>query len=255
MKRGQARWSPGEPGAEEGRGANRAVVAVRSTREVLQDVADPSRLLTAAERDRADAFRYDADRDDFVAAHVLVRRCLAELLGGRAGDHGVVQRCGACGGPHGQPAVVGHDDVHVSWSHAAGAVAAVAAHGPCGIDVEPRTPEVDAALLDLTLTDGEKALVAVSQDPGTEFLRLWLRKEAIVKTGEAALDEVFSLDVREAGGGVLRPRTADGAAGRSWAITEHRSATHLAVVLTAENAVTSLHAGTAGSIRGEEPAR
>lgn len=230
------RGAPGPSGAD-----RRAIVAVRPTREVLQEVPDPRQLLSAVERDRAAAFRYDAHRDDFVAAHVLVRMCAAELVGGRPEDLTVIQRCSSCGGPHGKPVVMGHDEVHVSWSHAAGAVAAVAAHALCGIDLEPRADDVDAALVDLALTEREKRLVESSRRPGTALLRLWLRKEAIVKTGETSLDAVFSLDVADAGGGVLRTRTASGAAGRSWAIAEHRSATHLATVLTAGGVTICLH--------------
>ena len=37
--------------------------------------------LTAAERDRAAAFRRPADRDSYVAAHRLVRECAARLAG------------------------------------------------------------------------------------------------------------------------------------------------------------------------------
>lgn len=228
-------------GEVRGRTASRAVAAVRPTREVLRDVEDPSRLLTPAEQNRAASFRYDGDRDDFVAAHVLVRLCAAELVGGSPQDITVVQTCTACGGAHGKPALVGHEGVHVSWSHAAGAVAAFAAHVPCGIDLEPRADDVDPGLADVALTERERKAVEASREPGTAFLRLWLRKEAIVKAGAVELDSVFSLDVTDAAGGVLTPRTASGAAVRSWAITEYRSATHLATVLTGEDVDVSLY--------------
>lgn len=181
------------------------VHAVVSTTAAVLDaaggVAAARALLAPYERARADRLRRPADRDDHVAAHVLVRRVAAALLtdagrGVEAGDLVLEQRCPGCGGhDHGRPAITGADGVHVSLSHARGWVAAAAAGRPCGIDVEPVAP---GAPLEGVLAPGEvTALTALGPEVrNAAFLRLWTRKEAVVKAGAASLDDLARLDVR-----------------------------------------------------------
>ena len=182
----------------------RALVATTTDVLTAAGGAEPARALLAAyELARVDRLRRPGDRDDHVAAHVLVRRVAAALLadGGSsvaAGDLVLEQRCPGCGGDtHGRPAIVGVDDLHVSLSHARGWVAAAASDRSCGIDVEPVTPVVP---LRGVLTPGEAAELEACA-PGERnaaFLRLWTRKEAVVKTGAAGLEDLARLDVRSA---------------------------------------------------------
>lgn len=149
-------------------------------------------LLTDAERARRDRLVLPADRAAYAAAHVLVRECAAELLGVRAAEVVLAQRCPTCGGEdHGRPCVAGHG-IHVSLSHTQGRVAAVAATARCGIDVEPvhAGPPPRG-----TLTDREAAWVAAQSDPGLPFTRLWVRKEALVKVGVVALEDAARFGV------------------------------------------------------------
>jgi enterobactin synthetase component F len=148
-------------------------------------------LLTAAERERRDRLHRADDRAAFVAAHVLVRECAARLLGVEVGEVEIAQRCAGCGGPHGRPTVAGVPDVHVSLSHSRGVVAAAAAWSPCGIDVEPLRPIAPIAAV---LTEAERAWIADQTDPSAAFLRLWVRKEALVKAGFGSLNDPLSLD-------------------------------------------------------------
>ncbi|MDQ1104615.1 4'-phosphopantetheinyl transferase family protein [Nocardioides zeae] len=150
--------------------------AVAATPDVLAAVGGAERaraLLAPYERTRVDRLRRPEDRDDHVAAHVLVRRVAAALLadGGRAvgaGDLVLEQRCPGCGDDtHGRPAVAGEDGLHVSLSHARGWVAAAAAHRPCGIDVETVTA---VAPLPDVLTPGEAAELA-ALPPGEQPAR------------------------------------------------------------------------------------
>ena len=155
--------------------------------------ADPA-LLTATELTRRDRLRRAEDRTAYVAAHVLVRLCAAGLLGVPVEEVRIVQTCPRCGtGPgHGVPSVIGHPDVGVSLSHGARHVAAVAAWGPCGIDVE--TMDDDRVVLDV-LSDRERTWLAAQPEPGRAFRRLWVRKESLIKSGAAALDDAAYLDV------------------------------------------------------------
>ena len=79
-----------------------------SAAEVL--ATGPDVPLTPAERVRADAFVHRVDRDSWVAARLLTRSLVARHLGVEAIDVRLAQACHRCGGPHGRPRVVGHDD-------------------------------------------------------------------------------------------------------------------------------------------------
>lgn len=96
------------------------------------------------------------------------------------GIHDVEHRCRHCGSTqHGQP------EGNVSLSHAGGLTLAVLADGPVGIDHEPL--EADAPW----------EVVAHPSDSG-DALRLWVRKEAVLKAtglGLAVDPRSFWLDV------------------------------------------------------------
>lgn len=151
--------------------------------------------LTPAEQARAERFRRPEDHDSYRGAHWLVRHCVGDLLGIDP-DLQLAQRCPTCGSSdHGAPYVVGHADVHVSLSHTATHVAAVAAFVRCGIDVETlRTVQAP----ERTLTADEHTWVEEQPDPSAAFLRLWTRKEALVKAGLLTLDELATHDGRTA---------------------------------------------------------
>ncbi|GAB7002972.1 hypothetical protein JCM18899A_04430 [Nocardioides sp. AN3] len=148
--------------------------------------------LSTAERARHDRLVDARDRAAYVAAHVLVRACVATLTGTPVSEVEVAQRCARCGGAdHGPPYVVGRPDLHVSLSHARGVAAAVADHAPCGIDVETVAREVAWH----TLGPLEAEWIRAQGDPAAAFTRLWVRKEALVKAGVVDLDRVGEIDV------------------------------------------------------------
>ncbi|MET9514324.1 4'-phosphopantetheinyl transferase superfamily protein [Streptomyces sp. NPDC002994] len=191
------------------------------TAAVLAGVGEVRALLTRTELARADALRSAGDRDDFLAAHALVRLCAGRLLGRPAHSLTVVQSCGECDRPHGRPGLVEAPALGVSLSHAPGWVAAVAAHGPVGVDVE----KDDGAELDWRLAQrvcGERELAALRAHatPGRAFLRQWVRRESLVKVGAATLDEpvrpglpVYGQDPPRWRGWTFQDRGAEGAVG------------------------------------------
>ena len=178
------------------------------------DDAGVADRLAAYEHDRARTFVAAADRLSYVAAHVLVRQAAA-----RAGELAVdrlvlAQRCAHCGGPHGKPVFPGHPGLHVSFSHCRSAVAAVAGPSPNAIDVE----SWDGMALDDSLVAG--AFTAAEQqqlallDPRPDAihhvsarqlgaLRLWVRKECLVKLGRLSLDALASVAVLPLAGDLL----------------------------------------------------
>lgn len=216
--------------------AGRARVLLRTTRSVLAEVPGGQSLLSLPERRRAEAFEHAGAREDFVAAHILARLAVADLAACAPAEVELVQTCPTCGGPHGRPRVAGREGIRVSWSHAGGAVAAVAATGPCGIDVEPRDAPLDPFLLPQVLTPREHERVRSAPLPEDEFLRLWMRKESLVKATGHPLDAVLGWDVSHVRGGRLRPRdpggSASGPGGERWAVTEQRTVSHACVLLT-----------------------
>lgn len=130
-----------------------------------------SAVLNPDERARWSRLQRQTDRDDFVAARVLVRQLLVSA--GVADDIAAIalaQKCAQCGGPHGRPSVVGRPEVFVSWAHSSGRVAAAVSDRPVGIDIEPAHA------------------VVPKLDGRTRTVTEWVRMEALVKAGHTDLD-------------------------------------------------------------------
>lgn len=154
--------------------------------------------LTPGERDRWQRLRGNADRDDFLAAHLLVRECAARLTGAPStASVTISQTCPRCGGPHGRPTVAGRPDVHATLSHSGGVVAAAAGFGPVGIDVETRhgPGRLDPSEFAAVLTPAESAAVQACAEPDLALLRTWVRKEAFVKAGAVELEDLATFDL------------------------------------------------------------
>jgi 4'-phosphopantetheinyl transferase len=154
-------------------------------------------LLTEAERRRALAFSREADAASYVSAHVLARQCVAALTGGCAAAVVLTQRCGRCGrSDHGKPAIQHQPRVHVSLSHSRDYVAAAAGWAPVGVDVEAGSERVVVdGLVRRVLTKGEREVVEASADRAAAFLRLWVRKEALIKVGVLTIGELADIDL------------------------------------------------------------
>ena len=153
----------------------------------LGALAADSAVLDAGEQARAARFRFDADREIYRAAHVLLRRALsrqAPLAPDQwrflAGEHGRPQiDDGAC------PAGAGLD---FNLSHTRGLVCcAVTRAGTVGIDGECVRPMRDrAALAARFFAPVEAAAVDAAEVAGPAagaecFYALWTLKEAYVK--------------------------------------------------------------------------
>lgn len=173
------------------------MIVAAPTSVVLDALPGADRLLTATEHGRMARLRSPGDRRDFLAAHALARVGAGLAAGAAADGLTLLQRCPRCGGvDHGRPSVRELPELHVSLSHTSGYVAAIAGRGPVGVDVERanrRPLQEDVAAL--ALAPGERVKVAGANDPGRAFLRVWVRKEALVKAGELSLDGLGSADL------------------------------------------------------------
>jgi len=139
-------------------------------------------ILDRDERERADRFRFEWDRRDFIAAHALLRHMLAFHLGRPA----AAWQFAANG--FGKPAIAEGlrvPDIDFNLSHARDLVAAaVALHAAVGIDAE----KIDPAKADFDVAQRYFAPAEIEilrRTPSTEqavcFFRLWTLKEAYLK--------------------------------------------------------------------------
>jgi 4'-phosphopantetheinyl transferase len=153
-------------------------------RGAARDVAG---LLSPDEAERAARFRFEPDREAFVAT----RGALRTLVGARLGIAPAHVAFGY--GPHGKPEVEG---VSFNVSHAGDvAVVALAGSHRVGVDVEVMRPDVEMrALARRFFTAAENdALAALSgRDLVRGFYGCWTCKEAFVKAVGEGLS--FELD-------------------------------------------------------------
>jgi 4'-phosphopantetheinyl transferase len=195
----------------------------------VDDLLDDARpddltLLDGDERARADRFVRAGSRAQFVGAHAALRRRLGDLLGA---DPGLLRfassRCVRCGGPHGKPVLAGDHagTLHFSLSHSGSAVAVAAADAPVGVDLEAVQPLPAAKLAARFFAEDERRLVASAADPPATFVRLWTRKEALLKaTGEGIAGGLASVPaLPPPGAGQASPLWVV-RAGRAWTISD-----------------------------------
>jgi 4'-phosphopantetheinyl transferase len=161
--------------------------------------ADPA-LLPAAERERAGRLRRAVDRDRTLVAWALVRTLLGELLGEDPADVAIERHCVRCGsGDHGKPRLAdAAAGLHFSLAHSGPhVVVAVSRAGPVGIDVESLKRNGDPRpLYRRTLTAEEAVAFHAGGAHAADFLRTWVRKEAVTKavgTGIATPFQTFAV--------------------------------------------------------------
>jgi 4'-phosphopantetheinyl transferase len=137
-------------------------------------------LLDDAERARATSFAFQRDRDRFVRRHVFARRVLAGYLGIDPAAIGIRPS------PLGEPQIEPPCGVFYSLSQADDlTVLAVAQGRRLGVDIE-RLRHIDDALgIAAGLFAAPEVKLMRSVPPASRssvFLKLWTRKEAVVKT-------------------------------------------------------------------------
>ena len=166
-------------------------------------------LLDDAEQARVHRKHRPGDRDELALAYALHRLVLGSVLG--EDPAAVVLGRDAAG----RPCLPG-DALHTSLSHADGFVAvAISGQGVVGIDVELATRAADMpAIADhVWHPDEAKALAALPQpEQATALLRLWVRKEALLKAAGIGLSREMHSFVAPAGQPLPLP-LADGGDG------------------------------------------
>lgn len=175
-----------------------SLIFASSTDDVLARGDAIASVLTYIELQRSERFLRTMDRADYLAAHIIVRLCAAELLQECDWPLTLVQRCPHCGGAHGRPIVAEAPHLNVSLSHTRGYVAAAAGYHAVGVDVERiRHYRFGRDLMESSLSPEELSVVLSSRDQDRAFLRQWVRKEAFVKLGVASLNSLSELDLSD----------------------------------------------------------
>jgi 4'-phosphopantetheinyl transferase len=200
--------------------------------------------LSADERTRASAFRFQRDRTRFVVRRAVLR----ELLGAQLGVEPA--RLAFVYGQHGKPSLAAPFDrsnLSFNLSHSDDlALFALASGRPVGVDVESIRPISDVAdLVRRYFSRAENA--AIDELPPAErhqaFFNAWTRKEAYLKaTGEGLIDNLHSVEVSlTAAACDLVPRSNHTGPEQSWSIRGLTPAPDVAGAIAAAGRTWTIH--------------
>lgn len=166
----------------------------------LHDTGTPlppelSQQLTDAERTELARFRLPDRSRSFILSRVMLRQLLRQLLAGNDSSP-VLDRTAS-----GRLTLMSPPGWHISVSHCPGHVAVMAAHAPCGIDVEINRDADWKRIARRYFSEAENDyLQQLEATRGAEdFLKLWTLKEAGVKamgTGLAGNLSRLAFDIR-----------------------------------------------------------
>ena len=146
--------------------------------------------LSPQEQDRASHFRFQRDRNAFVAAHGLLRFALRQVTGRADWSFDA--------GPNGKPVLAAGEGAvvpHFNITHTPGlAACGLTLAGPIGVDAELRGRAVDVAgVVERCFTPEERRRVEAAGPEGNQrFIELWTLKEAVAK----ALGHGLAMDLR-----------------------------------------------------------
>lgn len=156
-------------------------------------------FLSEAERATAEEFQVEGPQAVFVTSRAAQRLIGAHYLGVAPREVMISRTCIHCGGAHGRPKYIG-STLDYSVSHTIDLViVAVVEGGSVGVDMEStRTARNTAGFAHMVLTSSERGYLATV--PANElthaFLKLWSRKEAVVKlSGYGLLTPMTQIDV------------------------------------------------------------
>jgi len=170
--------------------------------ELSSDLPAFADTLSASERQRAERFQFERDRERFVVRHGLLRMILGRYLNIEPARLSFTCEL------RGKPALAGTLDgrtLHFNLSHSDGlALFAVARQFPLGVDVERvrPIPEIDQIAEKFFSARESAMLNALPAEQKLEaFFNCWTRKEAYLKaTGEGIADALAQIEVSLAHG-------------------------------------------------------
>ena len=122
-------------------------------------------------RDVVLRFRHDAGQRQSLLAYRL-------LCQGLRDDWGIAEAPAFQYNEHGKPMMEGP---WFSLAHCKEAVACIIDDKPCGIDIESRGRKLTESVVRYSMNEDEQREIHEAADPQLAFLRLWTRKEAVLK--------------------------------------------------------------------------
>ena len=135
------------------------------------------------------------DRQAALAAWLLLERALEWR-------YGIAEMGPWAREPGGKPFLARHPHIHFNLSHTAGVAVCAVDDRPVGIDVERVVP-LDPDVLSCVMSQEEQASIAASGSPEEAFMRLWTRKEALLKLTGRGLNSRLPAVLTEAHGAAL----------------------------------------------------
>ncbi len=152
------------------------------------DLADALKRLSNQRREQTLKYKFEMGQRTCVAAYLLLCQGLKE-------EYGIMEPPIFDFGEHGKPFIVGHPEIHFNLSHCKEAAICFVSDRPVGVDVES-VRKINDALLAYTMNEKELEQIRQAEDSKLEFVRLWTKKEALLKlTGHGLnndLKEVLS---------------------------------------------------------------
>ena len=160
---------------------------------------DPNSVLSVEELDRSRRLRRPAARRWYRRRRGTLRHILARYAPVPAADLVIARRCERCGDPdHGRPRLVGVGGLSFSTSSrpGRGVVAIATTSRVIGVDFELVDTDAADAVSRVSLTTGEQD--AIADADAAAVVRLWCRKEALVKSTGSGLvgTDAAHVDVR-----------------------------------------------------------
>lgn len=141
------------------------------------DLAAGLQEISEQRREQALRFKFEQGQRTCVLAYLLLKRALRE-------EYGIMENSIFEYGEHGKPSIVGHPEIFFNLSHCREAVACAVSDHPIGIDIESVRP-LRESLVRYTMNEDEVASIFNDLLPDAAFIRLWTKKEALLKlTGE-----------------------------------------------------------------------
>jgi 4'-phosphopantetheinyl transferase len=207
----------------------------------LNPAVNLNEILTAEERTRAERFLVSRDASRFRVCRAMLRLGLAWYL------ETTPQMIALTINAYGKPYLSEHSALNFNVSHSGGLGAiAFTTVGEVGIDVE--AIERNAEALDIAtsnFTGNEAAMVAAAatlQEQIRIFLRLWTRKEAVLKAaGCGLLGGLEGFDVSQSLDQVRLNCSIGGGGGSSWRIQDLEPMDGFAGALAAPAGEWSVH--------------
>lgn len=152
--------------------------------DIQHPIEDLTSVLSDVELERVSRFRRMEDRHRSVTGSWLLRTAAAAQLGTSPAEVPIERRCLRCDRPHGKTYIkTSGPPLHASISHSGNRVAvALSTAGQVGVDVEEVIP-APGGIAHSALSPAERAALEAlpEQDREAGFIRIWVRKEAVLK--------------------------------------------------------------------------